>query len=101
MLEAEANGTLVGDALKGAAAVLTGEGCLDEGTLQGKLVSEVAARAASAGVPCHILVGRCDLDGAAIHRLGVSSVCETGTPAEIAAAAGALAAVGFDPHADG
>ncbi len=89
------------EALDGAAAVLTGEGCLDRGTSEGKLVAEVAERARRAGVPCHALVGRCDLDADGIRALGLASAGEAGTPAEIAAGTRALAATGFVPRADG
>ena len=40
-----------------ARAVVTGEGRLDEQSLAGKAVSEVATRARQSGVPCHAIVG--------------------------------------------
>ena len=51
-----------------AFAVVTGEGRLDEQTIGGKLLFEVATRARQNGVPCYAVVGRDDLD-AFEHRL--------------------------------
>ena len=48
--------------LRDAAFVVTGEGALDAQTLAGKAVGELAARCRDAGVPCHAVVGRSDLD---------------------------------------
>jgi glycerate kinase len=64
-------------ALDGAALAITGEGALDEQTLHGKAPSEVARRAAAAGVPCLAVAG--------VVRL----------PAERLAAAGFVAAHGL------
>jgi glycerate 2-kinase len=47
---------------RGSRAVVTGEGRLDEQTLSGKLVFEVATRCRQAGVPCYAVVGRDALD---------------------------------------
>lgn len=81
--------------------VLTGEGRLDESTLEGKLVGEVARRATAAGVISHAVVGGCALAAAQNRALGLASVCVAGTPGEIRAAASAIARCGFDPSADG
>jgi glycerate 2-kinase len=51
-----------------ALAVVTGEGRLDEQTVGGKLLFEVATRARQGGVPCYAVVGKDDLD-AFEHRL--------------------------------
>jgi glycerate kinase len=51
-----------------ALAIVTGEGRLDEQTIGGKLLFEVATRARQGGVPCYAVVGRDDLD-AFEHRL--------------------------------
>ncbi len=51
-----------------ALAVVTGEGRLDEQTIGGKLLFEVATRARQGGVPCYAVVGKDDLD-AFEHRL--------------------------------
>jgi glycerate 2-kinase len=45
------------EALDGAVLAVTGEGALDEQTLSGKAPSEVARRAAAAGVPCLAVAG--------------------------------------------
>jgi glycerate 2-kinase len=49
--------------MRAARAVVTGEGKLDEQTLQGKLVGEIGTRARQAGVPLHAIVGTDALDG--------------------------------------
>ena len=51
--------------MRAARAVVTGEGKLDEQTLQGKLVGEIGTRARQAGVPLHAIVGTDALDGSA------------------------------------
>ena len=48
--------------MRAAAFVVTGEGRIDEQTLQGKIVGEVATRCRQAGVPCHAVVGRIELE---------------------------------------
>ena len=45
------------DRMRAARAVVTGEGKLDEQTLQGKLVGEIGTRTRQAGVPLHAIVG--------------------------------------------
>ena len=59
--------------------VLTGEGRLDEQTLEGKLVAAVARRANRLGRPVHALVGQHGLAADGIERLGLASVLEAGT----------------------
>ena len=49
--------------MRASRAVVTGEGKLDEQTLQGKLVGEIGTRARQAGVPLHAIVGTDALDG--------------------------------------
>jgi glycerate kinase len=71
-------------------AVVTGEGRIDEQTLQGKLVGEVATRARQRGVPCHAIVGRSELDRFGRRLLDVDTVTEAATLDEIEAAASAL-----------
>ena len=77
--------------LRGALAVVTGEGRLDATTLAGKAVSEVARRATRAGVPVHAVVGEDALTATERRALGLATVREASTVAEIAAAASALA----------
>ena len=48
--------------MRASRAVVTGEGRLDEQTLQGKLVGEIGTRARQAGVPLHAIVGSDALD---------------------------------------
>ena len=43
--------------MRAARAVVTGEGKLDEQTLEGKLVGEIGTRTRQAGVPLHAIVG--------------------------------------------
>lgn len=74
-----------------ARAVISGEGRLDEQSLDGKAVWEVAQRARRWQVPCHALVGRAALDGAAARRLGLASVVEAGTLTKLERAAGEAA----------
>jgi len=77
-------------AMRGARYVVTGEGRIDEQTLTGKLVGEVATRCRQGGVACHVLVGqnRLDLFGARVLDLGY--VREATTLDELEQAAGEL-----------
>jgi glycerate 2-kinase len=50
------------DRMRASRAVVTGEGKLDEQTLEGKLVGEIGTRARQAGVPLHAIVGTDALD---------------------------------------
>ena len=77
--------------LRGAVAVVTGEGRLDATTLAGKVVSEVARRARRACVPAHAVVGRNATTPADRRALGLASIREASTAAELAAAAAQLA----------
>ena len=49
--------------MRASRAVVTGEGKLDEQTLEGKLVGEIGTRTRQAGVPLHAIVGADRLDG--------------------------------------
>jgi glycerate kinase len=51
--------------MRAAFAVVTGEGRLDEQTLAGKALFEVATRCRQAGVPCYAVVG-----SDALHAFG-------------------------------
>src|SRR5581483_425189 len=77
--------------LRSAVAVVTGEGTLDATTLAGKVVSEVARRARGAGVPAHAVVGRDATTAADRRALGLASIREASTTAELAVAAAQLA----------
>ena len=48
--------------MRAARAVVTGEGRLDEHTLEGRLVGEIGTRTRQAGVPLHAVVGSDALD---------------------------------------
>src|SRR4029078_9158860 len=48
--------------MRASRAVVTGEGKLDEQTLQGKRVGEIGTRARQSGVPLHAIVGTDALD---------------------------------------
>ncbi len=77
------------DALMRASAfVVTGEGALDEQTLQGKIVGEVATRCRQGGVACHAIVGRNKLEPFGERIIDLASVTEAATLAESEAAAG-------------
>jgi glycerate kinase len=77
--------------MRRARAVVTGEGQLDLQSLSGKLVSEVATRARQAGVPCHAVVGRRELDDFGLRVLDVQAVLEASTLRQIEAAGRKLA----------
>jgi glycerate kinase len=77
--------------MRASHAVVTGEGRLDRQSLAGKLVSEVATRARQAGVPCHAVVGRRELDAFGLRILDLQAVLEAGTPAELRRAGRRLA----------
>jgi glycerate kinase len=70
--------------------VVTGEGSLDEQTLQGKIVGEVATRCRQGGVTCHAIVGRNRLEPFEERIIDLASVTEASTLAEIERAAAAL-----------
>ena len=78
--------------MRASAFVVTGEGRLDDQTLQGKIVGEVATRCRQGGVPCHALVGQEALDPFSERILDLASVTEAGTPEELRAAGRALVA---------
>ena len=63
--------TGVDTALEGADLVITGEGSLDEQSLNGKAPAGIADRARPRGVPLLALAGRIQLDAAGLARLGV------------------------------
>jgi glycerate kinase len=79
--------------MRAARCVITGEGRLDEQSLVGKLVSEVATRARQAGVPCHVVCGTRQLDAMGARVLDLERVIEATTAAELRDAGRELAAV--------
>jgi glycerate kinase len=76
--------------MRASRAVVTGEGKLDQQTLQGKLVGEVGTRARQAGVPLHAIVGRDDLDPFGKRIIDLQWVAEATTLPELEAAGEAL-----------
>ena len=79
--------------MRRARAVLTGEGKLDQQSLAGKLVSEIATRARQSGVPCYAVVGRRELDTFGARVLDLQMVIESGTVGRLRAAGRTLAEV--------
>ncbi len=72
-----------------ARAVITGEGRLDRQSAMGKLVGEIAGRAAAAQIPAHVIAGSVDLrEGDSIR--GVSSIQAASTLSQITSAARAV-----------
>ena len=69
---------------------MTGEGRLDATTVAGKVVSVVARRAHDAGVPVHAVVGEDATTPDDRRALGLASVREASTTAELADAAAEL-----------
>jgi len=79
--------------LIGAAAVVTGEGRLDEQTAAGKVVAEVAGRGLRSRVPVDAVVGCDALGPEAAAAIGLRSVREAGTRAALRSAGVELAGV--------
>ena len=79
--------------LRAARAVVVGEGRLDEQSLQGKILGEVATRARQGGVPCHAIVGSRTLDAFGARMLDLQRTLVASSLDEIEAAAAALADV--------
>jgi glycerate kinase len=80
------------DRMLAARAVVTGEGKLDQQTLEGKLVGEIGTRARQNGVPLHAIVGRDALDAFGKRMIDLQVVREATTVEEIEAAAEELGA---------
>jgi glycerate kinase len=76
--------------MRESAFVVTGEGSLDEQTLEGKIVGEVATRCRQGGVTCHAIVGRNQLDPFGERIIDLASVTEATTLDELRAAGAAL-----------
>jgi glycerate kinase len=74
------------DRMRASRAVVTGEGRLDQQTLQGKLVGEIGTRTRQAGVPLHAIVGRDELDAFGKRMIDLQVVQEATTLQELEAA---------------
>ena len=72
--------------MRAARAVVTGEGKLDEQTLQGKLVGEIGTRTRQAGVPLHAIVGTDRLDAFGKRMIDLQMVQEATNLEELEAA---------------
>jgi glycerate kinase len=72
--------------LRDADAVVVGEGRLDAQSVMGKIVGEIAARASTAGVPLHAIVGTSKIDGEVAAKTDLRSVTEATTLAELESA---------------
>ncbi len=72
--------------MRAARAVVTGEGKLDEQTLEGKLVGEIGTRARQAGVPLHAIVGTDRLDAFGKRMIDLQLVQEATNREEMEAA---------------
>jgi glycerate 2-kinase len=77
--------------MRGASFVVTGEGRIDEQTLEGKAAGEVAVRCRQAGVACHAIVGRDAIDDFSVRVLALDGLLEAGDPEALRAAGRALA----------
>ncbi len=80
-----------GERLEAADTVIAGEGRFDRQSLGGKVVGEIARRAAGAGRPFHLVAGEVKIDHVLKHRLGAASVAVATTLEEIEAAARRIA----------
>jgi glycerate kinase len=76
--------------MRASRAVVTGEGRLDEQTLEGKLVGEIGTRARQAGVPLHAIVGTDALDPFGKRIIDLQRTLVATTLAELEAAGEAL-----------
>jgi glycerate kinase len=76
--------------MRASRAVVTGEGKLDEQTLQGKLVGEIGTRARQAGVPLHAIVGTDALDPFGKRMIDLMRVIEATDRDELEKAGEAL-----------
>jgi glycerate kinase len=78
-------------AMDRAGLVVTGEGSFDQQSLHGKLVSSVAAAAASRGLPCVVLAGQVGVDSQVATRVRIRAAYS------VAEHAGSVAASLADP----
>jgi glycerate kinase len=76
--------------MRASRAVVTGEGKLDEQTLEGKLVGEIGTRARQAGVPLHAIVGTDALDPFGKRIIDLQRTIEATTLDELEAAGESL-----------
>jgi glycerate kinase len=79
------------DRMRAARFVVTGEGRLDEQTLEGKVLFEVATRCRQGGVACHAVVGQDALDDFRARLMDLSTLTEAGTKRRLRSAGRRLA----------
>lgn len=72
--------------MRAARAVITGEGTLDFGTLEGRPVGEIGQRTRQAGVPLHAVVGSARLDPFGRRMIDLQRVLEATTRESLEAA---------------
>jgi glycerate kinase len=77
--------------LEAAGAVIAGEGRFDVQSLEGKVVGEIAGRAAAAGHPLHLVAGQVRVDHVLKGRLGAASIAVATTLEEMTKAAERIA----------
>lgn len=77
--------------MRAASFVVTGEGQLDEQTLEGKAAGEIAVRCRQAGVACHAVVGKAAIDDFNFRVLALDGLFEAGTSEQLRDAGRALA----------
>jgi glycerate kinase len=85
--------------MRAARCVITGEGRLDEQTLQGKIAGEIGTRTRQGGVPLHAIVGQDGLDRFGKRMIDLQWVLEAGTLDAIEAAGEELGAALRDGRA--
>jgi glycerate kinase len=78
--------------LEAAGAVIAGEGRFDVQSLEGKIVGEIAKRAAAAGRPLHLVAGEVRVDHVLKGRHGATSIAVATTLEEMTTAAERIAA---------
>ena len=77
--------------MRAATFVVTGEGRMDEQTLEGKAAGEVAVRCRQAGVACHAIVGQDAIDDFDVRVLALDGLFEAGDPKTLRSVAFELA----------
>jgi glycerate kinase len=85
--------------MRASRAVVTGEGKLDQQTLEGKLVGEIGTRARQGGVPLHAIVGTDALDPFGKRMIDLQCVQAATTLDELEAAGERLGAALRDGRA--
>jgi len=81
------------DAMRASRFVVTGEGRLDEQSLTGKVVGEIATRCRQSGVACHAVVGQNTLDEFLARLIDLSTITEAGTTRRLRSAGRRLAEI--------